>query len=123
MILNRWVFRKKLNTNTMLARYKARLVVKGFKQVYSIDYTETFAPVVQFTTVLFLLIWATINNFEIDHVDINIAFLNPLLKEEVYIEIPDYFWHIESKPKGAQKLYLRLLKLLYGLKQAPYEWY
>ena len=30
-ILNRWVFRKKLNANAILARRKARLVVKGFK--------------------------------------------------------------------------------------------
>lgn len=122
-VANRWVLKKKLNIDGSLARRKARLVVKGYSQTYGIDYTETFAPVVRFTTVLFLLIWATIHDLAIDHVDVDTAFLNPTLKEEVYMEIPDYFWRIESKPKGATKLYLRLRKSLYGLKQAPYEWY
>ena len=53
--------------------------------------------------------------------DIDTAFLNPTLREEIYIEIPEYFWRIELRPKGASKLYLRLLKSLYRLKQALYK--
>jgi hypothetical protein len=49
--------------------------------------------------------------------DVIIAFLNPVLQKEVYIELP----------KGASlnggKLYCRLKKCLYRLKQSPCAWY
>jgi hypothetical protein len=74
-----------------IARRKARLVVKGYRQVYGLDYTETFAPVVRYTTVKFLLVQAVVRGLEVDHLDVDTTFLNPHLKEEVYIEVPDYF--------------------------------
>jgi hypothetical protein len=54
---NKWVLRHKFGVGREVVRQKARLVIKGYKQVYRIDYTETFAPVVQYTTVIFLLIY------------------------------------------------------------------
>jgi hypothetical protein len=74
-----------------VVRQKARLVIKGYKQVYRIDYTETFAPVVRYTTVIFLLIYVISQGLEVNHLDVNIVFLNPNLKEEMYIEILEYF--------------------------------
>ena len=74
-----------------IVRQKARLVIKGYRQVYRIDYTETFASVVRYTTVIFLLIYAVSQGLEVDHLDVNTVFLNPYLKEEMYIEIPEYF--------------------------------
>ena len=100
LILSIQVFKKRFNTNGSIARHKARLVTKGCRQKYSIDYTKTFTPIVQFTIVLFLLIQAIINNFTIDYIDVNIAFLNPILKEEIYIDILDYFQRINLKLKG-----------------------
>ena len=43
----KWIFRKKRDVAGSLDRYKARLVVQGFRQKYQIDYSETFAPVVE----------------------------------------------------------------------------
>ena len=38
-----------------------------------------------------LLAKAAINNLEINQMNINMAFLNPNCKKEIYMQIPDYF--------------------------------
>ena len=49
--------------------------------------------------------------------DVKTAFLNGILEEEVYMEIPDLF--IEP---GMEGKVVRLKRALYGLKQAPRAW-
>ena len=39
------VFRIKKNSAGEIEKYKARLVARGFTQIYGIDYYETYAPV------------------------------------------------------------------------------
>ena len=88
---NKWVLRRKFDVCGNIVRQKARLVIKGYRQVYGLDYTKTFVPVVRYTTVIFLLIYAISQGLEVDHLDVDTAFLNPYLKEETYMEIPEYF--------------------------------
>ena len=51
--------------------------------------------------------------------DVNTVFLNPELKEEIYIEIPEYFKLLYLNTDFTRK-YLKLRKSIYGLKQAPW---
>ena len=50
--------------------------------------------------------------------DVNLAFLNRYLKEEIFVEQPEGFVF-----QGQKKTEYRLKKALYGLKQAPRSWY
>ena len=45
IISHKWDFSLKRNSDGSIARYKTRLVVKGFHQHPGIDYTETYSPV------------------------------------------------------------------------------
>jgi hypothetical protein len=41
----KWVYKIKRNPDHSVARYKSRLVIRGFRQQYGVDYFETFASV------------------------------------------------------------------------------
>ena len=54
--------------------------------------------------------------------DVETAFLNPKLEEEIYMEIPEFFELLYPGIDFTGKC-LKLLKSLYGLKQAPRAWF
>src|SRR5271169_164688 len=78
---SKWVFKIKRNPNGTIARYKARLVVKGYEQREGIDYNETFAPIAKFITIHLLLAIVIIEDMDIHQMDVVTAFLNSELPE------------------------------------------
>lgn len=111
----KWIFTTKQDTNGDIIRYKARLVARGFSQVEGIDYNETFAPVVRYTSIRILLSIASHLNLRISQMDAVTAYLNGTLDEELYMEQPDGY---EIEPGKC----CRLIKSIYGLKQAGRVW-
>ncbi|KAH9658123.1 retrovirus-related pol polyprotein from transposon RE1 [Citrus sinensis] len=115
---NKWVYRIKYNTDGSVAKYKARLVAKGFQQIEGVNYFDTFSPVVKLATVRVVCSLAVMNQWIVRQVDVNNAFLNGELSEEVFMQQPKGFVD-KSKPNCV----CRLHKALYGLKQAPRAWF
>jgi hypothetical protein len=60
-----FVYKVKKKGERSVDRYEARLVAKGFKQHYGIDYEDTFSPVVNTATIRLLLSVAVLNGWSI----------------------------------------------------------
>ncbi|KAM7489733.1 hypothetical protein LguiB_027217 [Lonicera macranthoides] len=114
----KWVYRTKLNPDGSVNKYKARLVVKGYAQMFGVDFSETFAPVSRLDTIRMLLALAAQKGWVIHQMDVKSAFLNGYLEEEIFVEQPEGF-----VSQGQEEKVYRLKKSLYGLKQAPRSWY
>jgi hypothetical protein len=84
-------------------------------QVEGLDFDETYAPVARLESIHILLAYATYHGFKLYQMDVESAFLNGTIKEEVYVEQPPGFEDSEYP----NHLY-KLSKALYGLKQAPF---
>lgn len=113
-----WIFTKKYNSDGSLNRYKARLVAKGYNQRPGLDYAETFSPVIKSTTIRIILGVAVDRSWPIRQLDINNAFLQGSLTEEVFMAQPPGF-----VDKDRPDYVCKLRKAVYGLKQAPRAWY
>ena len=114
----KWVFKKKMKTDGTIDKYKARLVIKGYKRQKGLDYFYTYSPVSRITSIRMMLAIASMRNLAVHQMEVKTAFLNGDLEEEIYMEQPEGF----VSPGQAGKVY-RLVKSLYGLKQAPMKWH
>ncbi|GJW07869.1 retrovirus-related pol polyprotein from transposon TNT 1-94 [Tanacetum coccineum] len=68
----------------MVIQNKSRLVTNGYGQEKGIDFEESFAPVARLKAVRIFMAYAAHKNFPIYQMDVKKAFLNGLLKEEVF---------------------------------------
>ena len=55
IIGSKWVYRIKYHEDGTNERFKAQILVKGFTQVPSVDYIETFILVIKPTTIRLIL--------------------------------------------------------------------
>ncbi|GJR10468.1 putative RNA-directed DNA polymerase [Tanacetum coccineum] len=114
----KWIFKKKMKADGTINKYKARLVIKGYRQCEGLDYFDTYSPVKRITSIRMILAIAALRNLEIHQMDVKMAFLNGDLEEEIYMNQLEGF----IAPRQEGKV-CRLVKSLYGLKQAPKQWH
>ncbi|GJZ94384.1 retrovirus-related pol polyprotein from transposon TNT 1-94 [Tanacetum coccineum] len=94
VITLKWIY-KVLDELGGILKNKARLVARGYRREEGFNFEESFALM-----------------------DVKTAFLNGILREEVYVSQPDGF----VDPDNPNHVY-KLKKALYGLKQALRAWY
>ena len=108
----KWVYTYKFDSDGYLSKFKARLCVRGDKQ--ELNGLDTYAAILAAETMRFLLAIAAHFDLEMRQFDAVNAFLNCILDEIVYCDLPPGFerpgqvWH--------------LLLALYGLRRAPHLW-
>jgi hypothetical protein len=114
----KWVYKIKRKSDGTIDRYKARLVTKGFKQRYGIDYEDAFSPVVKAATIHLILSLAVSNGWSLRQLDVQNAFLHGVMEEEVYMRQPPGYESSEHP-----NFVCKLDNAIYGLKQASWAWY
>ncbi|CAI7733091.1 unnamed protein product [Closterium sp. NIES-53] len=109
---NRWVLTTKYHIDNTVEREKARLVVKGFTQVYGADYDKMYAPVSSYVTLRIFLSIVAVLDLNLMQLDMKNAFLQSNLDRVLYMYQLDYF------NNGTGRV-CKVLKSLYKLKQSP----
>ena len=108
-----WAFKCKRFPDGSIRKFKARFCVRGDKQIEGVDFFETFAPVVHWSTIRLMMILSLILGLATAQADITAAFLHAPLDpgENIYVEMARGF-----RQEG--KVY-KLKRSQYGLRQSP----
>jgi hypothetical protein len=117
-----WSFKRKRFPDGLLNKHKARLCAHGGMQQWGVNYWETYAPVVNWISVRFLLILSKIVGLESRAIDFVLAFPQAELDVPVYMELP-IGMEVKGDAGERRTKLLCLKKSLYGLKQASANWH
>ena len=107
-----WVFTYKLDTDGYLAKFEARICVRGDLQPRSNK--DTYAATLAARTFHTLIAMTAAYDLETYHLDAVNAFVNSQLDETVFCKFLDGF----EQPDSC----LLLLRALYGLRRSPLLW-
>ena len=77
----KWLFKKKLNAEGKVEKYKAHLVAKGYSQVEGINFGEILSLVAKLNSIIFLLSIVVAFDLEVEHMDVKTTFLHGDLEE------------------------------------------
>jgi hypothetical protein len=128
-----WSYRRKRRPDGVLLKYKSRICADGSQQQHGIDYWETYAPVVHWSTVRMVLVLSALLKLKARQVDYTQAFPQAPLEDDVFMRIPQgWFFDPATQqlapdsddPRSFDKNhFIRLKRNLYGVKQAARNWY
>ena len=83
-----WLFNWKSDEFGWVSKAKSRLVGRGFKQREGIDFGEMFAPTVSSSCVRLLSAIACELDLDVCHFDVEQAFVQSKLDEDVFLRLP-----------------------------------
>lgn len=115
----KWVYTLKYDEKGNIARYKARLVAQGFRQIKGLHYDEIYSPVINFSIIrICFSILVCKLNWKHCQLDIKCAYLYATLKENIFMTQPQGFLDTSKSDHVC-----KLNKAIYGLHQSGREWF
>jgi hypothetical protein len=109
------VFKIKSLADGSIDKFKARNVAQAFTQYPDFDFDKTYAAVVYFDSLRLLLPIIAVQDWHLQHMDVNCTFLYGDLEEEIYMTLP------EGRRENGKTAGLR--QCIDGLKQSRRKWY
>ena len=117
-----WAFKRKRKVLTgEVYKHKARLNLDGSKQVYGLDYDQTYSPTASWPAIRLQLALTLVNNWYTKQIDYVQAFPQAPIQIKQYMKIPKGI-HIEGVDDPSEWV-LELHKNVYGGKAAGRQWY
>ena len=113
-----WSFKRKRHPDGTLDKHKARLCCHGGQQQWGVNYWDTYAPVVSWSSIRILMTLSKLHNLHTKSVDFVQAYPQAEIKSSIYLQNPA---GVVLTNKG--DVVLKLLKNLYGLKDAGLTWF
>lgn len=111
LVVPRWIYKVKHETDAIIEKYKVIFTAKGFSQVEGVDNEEKFSPVTRYSSIKTILTLDAHMGWKIHQKDVKIVFLNGVVEEEIYIE------HLEGFETHDRETHVcRLRRALYGIK-------
>ena len=111
-------FKCKCYPGGLIKNFKDQLCARGNQQLELINFSDTYSPVVQQTTVLLMITLQILIGLKSKHVGVTASFLrsNIVYGENVYVYLPKGFYKYS---KTGRKKCLKLKKKFNGLRQSP----
>ena len=110
------LFKRKIGKDGQVEKYKCRFVTQGFRQIKGLHYHESFSPTPTAASMRAVLATAAVEDWELRHIDVEQAYLQADIDEEIYIELPEEY---RAFPNAVGLL----RKAIYGLVQSGLCWY
>jgi hypothetical protein len=110
--------KRDLTTNEIKS-HKARLNLHGRKQIYGMNYFETYTPVVTWFTIRLMIIFGIIFCWALRQVDFVMAYPQAPIEMDIHMELPQ---GIQTAHGSSKDHMLKLEKNIYGQKQAGHVW-
>ena len=102
------VLKRKIGKDWRMKKYKCRFVAQGLQRIKGIHYDESSSPTPSQPSIRMVFGIAAVRDWKLHQLDVNMAYLEAGVKEELYIEI------LEDHRYSCDQVG-RLQKAMYGL--------
>ena len=75
-----------MHIDNTLNKFKAKLIIRKFFQMYDINYTNIFVSIVKYDILRLFLIIVTLKDLKCHQVNVNNVFIKSFLKEMIYMK-------------------------------------